>query len=138
MYCHDSKVLYYVIAGDRVFCCPLSVVLVRGVDDATGDGRGAGGPAGPSPFNPETAVVGLAEMLLDEAGEQRSLAPLGLTSQVGVDMLAKANGVRPTELLSAVSLWSDYCDEVSGHLDTGVLEEDAFRIAGVVPLARAA
>lgn len=138
MYCHDSKVIYYVIAGDRVFCCSLVSVLA-GHAQAVREGEANGiGPAGRSPFASDTAVVGLAEMLLDEHGEQRSLAPLALDSKVAADLLASALRVPAVTVLSAVSIWADFCDEVSGHMDDGAETEDAFAMAGLVPVARAA
>ena len=138
MYCHDTKVIYYIVAGDRVFCCSLASVLAghaRAVRDGETDGIGM---AGRSPFASDTAVVGLAEMLVDEHGEQRSLAPLSLESTVAVRLLASALQVPASTVLSAVSIWSDFADEVSGHLDDGAEVEDAFAMAGLVPVARAA
>lgn len=149
MYCHDSKVIYYVIAGDRVFCCSLASVLA-GHAQAVKEGETNGiGPAGRSPFASDTAVVGLAEMLVDEHGEQRSLAPLALDSRTGFDLLAGVLRVpvgrlgqfmvpMAEDIVAAISVWSDFCDEVSGHMDDGAEQEDAFAMAGIVPLARAA
>lgn len=138
MYCHDSMVIYYVVAGDRVFCCSLSSVLA-GHALAVREGETNGiGPAGRSPFASDTAVIGLAEMLTDEQGEQRSLAPLSLESTAAIRLLASALQVPASTVLSAVSIWSDFCDEVGGHLDDGAEVEDAFAMAGLVPVVRAA
>lgn len=77
-------------------------------------------------------------MLLDEGGEQRSLAPLSLDSTPAVACLAALLRVPASTVLAALSLWADYCDEVAGHLDEGSEQEDAFVLAGLVPLVRAA
>ena len=140
MFCHDSKVIFYVLAGDRVFCNSIAAVLAGYAQaERRGETGTMAGAAGRSPFAADTSVVGLAEMLLDDGGEQRSLAPLSLDdSVVSVGLLASALKVQAPTLLLAVSLWADFCDEVGGHMDDGSEQEDAFAMAGLVPLARAA
>jgi hypothetical protein len=116
MYAHDTKHIYYVLAGDRIFKSTVKAIVNRYLRDEIGmDGT----DTVIAPIGSDTTIVDLKDMLLDCTSHLRPFALAENTWSVDVIDLADGCKVSHRLLRSAISHWSDECDEVEGRLEEG-------------------
>ena len=132
MFAHDNNTIYYPVAGDRVFAVSIAALVGKARVALADNAGGSGGPAGPSPWQADTRVTDVAEVLHHEDGTPRDTVSFG----VGADgeraaaMMVGRGPLHPADLLAALSVWADYCDEHDALLDRGCEEDEAMAWAG--------
>lgn len=137
MFAHDNETIFYPVAGDRVFTVSIAALVSKAREAIDDNADGAGSPSGPSPWQTDTRIVDVAEMLHAEDGTPRDTVSFGVGDVRVAAMMPGRGDLTPAELLDAVSVWADYADVAAALLDRGCEVDEAMAYAGSSMVAAA-